>query len=523
MAYQVPENVIILWPGTVAAIPSGWSRETTLDGKYVKGTADGVNPGGTGGAASHTHTVSGTHSHTMASHTHNVTFGNSYNDKEGTSDSGGSTTRSGHTHSGTTSATSGGGLSAVSVTYDSVANDPNYLTFIFIKSDGTPVGIPSGGVILVNDASYEENVGGWAGFYSCAGGVTGTPALSYSFLKGADTGEDGGDSGGSTQNLHLLTHTHVVSSHTHTGTVPRTVLSGRDSDNDSSENPRNDHTHSFTTSGFTDVLGTNPTLSTGEVVQPAHTYLLPAQNKSGADLLPPGLIGFWLGTLASIPAGWVLCDGSQGTTDMRGRHLKCSVSTADIGNTGGSNTHTHASQNHTHTVSVAHSHSWTASHSGLGALDRGGSTAYVFIDRTGAFHNATTDNATSTYSNAATSADSSSNEPEYVEVAFIQFLGVWAVTVSDNVSVSELGNQTLVHGVIKSEAITVSENRDTAVRDGLSISIWKENIFVSDAPKFPAPNDLFTPVDFISVEERVNVKISTGTNEGVKASFDVSI
>lgn len=522
MAYQVPENIIILWPGTVAAIPSGWTRETTLDGKYIKGTADGVNPGGTGGAASHTHTVSGTHSHTMDSHTHTVTYGASYNDTEGTSDKSGSVARAGHSHSGSTSATSGGELSAVSVTYDSVANDPNYLTFIFIKSDGTPVGIPSGGVILTNDASYEENVGGWAGFYSCAGGASATPALSYSFLKGAEAGEDGGNSGGSTQNLHLLTHTHVVSAHTHTGTMPASSSSGRDSD-PGSDNPRNDHTHAFTSGAATDTLATNPTLSTGEVVQPAYTYLLPAQNKSGGDLLPPGLIGFWLGTLASIPAGWVLCDGTQGTTDMRGRYLKCSVSTADIGDTGGSNTHTHASQNHTHTTSVSHSHSWTVSHSGLGIIDRGGSIAYILIDRTGATHNATTNNMSSTYSNAATSADSSSNEPEYVTVAFIKFLGVWAVTVSDNVTVSESGNQTLVHGVIKSEAIAVAENRDTVVRDGLSISIWKENIFVSESVRFPAPNDLFTPVEFVSVEERVNVKISTGTNEGVKASFDVSI
>lgn len=522
MAYQIPENVIILWPGTVASIPSGWTRETSLDGKYIKGTADGVNPGGTGGAASHTHTASA-HSHTMDAHTHTIYFGNSYGDPEGTSDSSGSTTRQSHYHVGTTSNTYEGELSDVAGLYDTATNDPNYLTFIFIKSDGTPTGIPSGGVVLFNDAAYEENTGKWAGFYSCAGGASATPALSYSFLKGAATGADGGTSGGSTQNSHLLTHAHAVAIHYHTGTVPASSSSGRDSDSDSTDNPRNTHTHQFTTSAASDTLAGNPTLVTSETVEPAYTYLLPSQNKSGADLLPPGLIGFWLGTLASIPAGWVLCDGTQGTTDMRGRHLKCSVSPADIGVTGGNNTHTHAAQNHTHTSAATHGHSWTATHAGLGAVDRGGTTAYVLVDRNGASHSVSTNGVSPTYSNGSTSADSSSNEPAYVETAFIQFLGVWTIGTSENIVVAESGNQTLVHGVSKSEGVTVAENRDTVIRQGLSISIWRDGIAVSDTPTFPAPNDLFQPSEAINVREMVNLKISVDTNEGVKGSFDVSI
>ena len=32
-------SIILVWPGTNAAIPEGWERETDLDGKYPKGTA----------------------------------------------------------------------------------------------------------------------------------------------------------------------------------------------------------------------------------------------------------------------------------------------------------------------------------------------------------------------------------------------------------------------------------------------------------------------------------------------------
>lgn len=35
--------------------------------------------------------------------------------------------------------------------------------------------------------------------------------------------------------------------------------------------------------------------------------------------VPSGLIATWRGTAASIPAGWALCDGNNGTLDLRGK------------------------------------------------------------------------------------------------------------------------------------------------------------------------------------------------------------
>ena len=53
---SVPNGVIFIWTGTNASIPTGWERVTTLDGRYIKATANAVNPNVTGGNATHTHT-----------------------------------------------------------------------------------------------------------------------------------------------------------------------------------------------------------------------------------------------------------------------------------------------------------------------------------------------------------------------------------------------------------------------------------------------------------------------------------
>lgn len=53
-----------------------------------------------------------------------------------------------------------------------------------------------------------------------------------------------------------------------------------------------------------------------------------------------GLIIWWYGSVASIPAGWVLCDGTNGTPDMRGKFPYGAGGTANPGVTGGSATFT---------------------------------------------------------------------------------------------------------------------------------------------------------------------------------------
>jgi hypothetical protein len=76
--------------------------------------------------------------------------------------------------------------------------------------------------------------------------------------------------------------------------------------------------------------------------------------------IPTGLISMWSGSLASIPVGWLLCDGTNGTPDLRNRFIVGQGSTYPLGSTGG-NTTTSAGGSHTHTTEAAgaHSHSGT--------------------------------------------------------------------------------------------------------------------------------------------------------------------
>lgn len=37
--------------------------------------------------------------------------------------------------------------------------------------------------------------------------------------------------------------------------------------------------------------------------------------------VPIGFIGMWAGTISTIPSGWVLCDGGNGTPDLRSRFI----------------------------------------------------------------------------------------------------------------------------------------------------------------------------------------------------------
>lgn len=55
-----------------------------------------------------------------------------------------------------------------------------------------------------------------------------------------------------------------------------------------------------------------------------------------------GMIAIWSGTLASIPARYQLCDGTNGTPDLRERFVFGAKATLPPGNFGGVTTHSHS-------------------------------------------------------------------------------------------------------------------------------------------------------------------------------------
>jgi hypothetical protein len=66
---------------------------------------------------------------------------------------------------------------------------------------------------------------------------------------------------------------------------------------------------------------------------------------------PSGGIIMWNGSVASIPAGWVLCNGSSGTPDLRDRFVVGAGSSYAVGATGGT----------ADAIVVSHSHSASSS------------------------------------------------------------------------------------------------------------------------------------------------------------------
>jgi hypothetical protein len=67
-----------------------------------------------------------------------------------------------------------------------------------------------------------------------------------------------------------------------------------------------------------------------------------------ANGVPSGCIMLWSGSIASIPSGWLLCNGSSGTPDLRDRFIVGAGSSYAVGATGGSADAVVVS--HTHTI-----------------------------------------------------------------------------------------------------------------------------------------------------------------------------
>ena len=67
--------------------------------------------------------------------------------------------------------------------------------------------------------------------------------------------------------------------------------------------------------------------------------------------IPSGIITPFAGAIIDIPAGWVLCDGTLGTPDLRNRFVPGAGGALAVGDTGGSATHTHtfSADPHDHT------------------------------------------------------------------------------------------------------------------------------------------------------------------------------
>jgi hypothetical protein len=356
----LPADLILAWPDTAASIPSGWTRVTALDGFYPRGAAGTGAPVATGGAANHTHTLP-QHAHTIGAHSHSLGGSTATSNASTTSArfNGASQPQANQPHSharplntGTRAAVSSGPTAPGTSTVD---NLPPTREVIWIESDGSQASYPTG---VLGWAT--ESVSGWEDDAASAG----------RFLRGAPAAGNGGASSGA------ATHTHTVNAHTHTGVT---------------------HNHTLANTGLSSPVGTNAGFgSSTPRWLPRHTHPMTVSNAStgnlnsasggttsAASLEPPNrrlrvlrnvgggtqtrIIGLYLGDVASLDPLLTLCNGTNGTPDMRTWFCRDRGSDS-VNSTGGSTTHTHSAPSHGHTIQ-AHSHDTNVGVSNTGSFE----------------------------------------------------------------------------------------------------------------------------------------------------------
>jgi len=199
----LPANRIMMYSDTC---PTGWTRVSAFDGKFIKGKSA---YGGTGGAATHTHTDTGT---TGNSATSNYRIGDD-------------SQTVGNTHNHSFSFTTGNG-----------DNEPAYVEIIFCKKDAHPATLNNGvGKTMLSDdivaAAPPSEISIFDGA-ACPTGWTRLASVDNKFIKGAAAyGGTGGDNN----------HTHAISGTTGSGSASTTMDGSPVADvgNESA------HTHTF--------------------------------------------------------------------------------------------------------------------------------------------------------------------------------------------------------------------------------------------------------------------------------------
>lgn len=154
--------------------------------------------------------------------------------------------------------------------------------------------------------------------------------------------------------------------------------------------------------------------------------LYPILQTSAATTNPftTGMIIIWSGSIGSIPTGWVLCNGSNGTPDLRDRFVVAAGSTYSVGQTGGSANAIVVSHTHTATSTDSghiHGQTWTSPDD----FNLGGEPPGAVIapdnNRYGSFNN-NTNTGTANISTTIASTGSSgtgANLPPYYALAYI--------------------------------------------------------------------------------------------------------
>jgi hypothetical protein len=135
------------------------------------------------------------------------------------------------------------------------------------------------------------------------------------------------------------------------------------------------------------VVGGGPLTLAQDAASPMHAVTLQQANAALASSIPSGVIVMWSGSTASIPAGWALCNGLNGTPDLRNRFVIGAGSAYSPGTLGGAATHAHTITVSPHVLTLnqipSHSHPASVSDPGHSHAVNDPGHAHVFSQDAG--------------------------------------------------------------------------------------------------------------------------------------------
>ncbi len=296
----------------------------------------------------------------------------------------------------------------------------------------TTIGTPGGSLIGTVATPSQPNITGLGTLSSLtvAGAITGTLATaaqpnitSVGTLSSLNVA---GAISGSTVSGTLLTATQsnitslgTLSGLTVNGTVSATSISGTMATAAQPNITSLGTLSALSVSGTSTLSGTvtAPTAANGTSNTQVATTVFVAN--SLANILPSGVIVIWSGSVASVPVGWLLCNGTNGTPDLRDRFIVGAGNVYNPNATGGSANATLPTHTHTATSVVTdpgHAHI----HNAPSGFDDGGFSGSVVENIISTLTaNAVTGITVATTVASAGSSGVDANLPPYYALAYI--------------------------------------------------------------------------------------------------------
>lgn len=282
-------------------------------------------------------------------------------------------------------------------------NTTQIATTAFVQAAGAALNL---GTMATQNANAVAITGGtMSGMTSIAGGTVSGTTGTFSGAVSGTTGTFTGAVSGTT----ITASTQFSGPGTGlSGTAASLSIGGSAASATNATNLTGSGTISSTTTGTTQALGTNNTT----IATTAFAL---------ANGIPSGAIVMWSGSIASIPSGWLLCNGASGTPDLRDRFVVGAGSTYAVAATGGTADAVVVSHTHTATVTdPGHTHATSPATSLIGTAQQnapGGAVANPGTPSTLSIVSATT--GISVANSTTGVSGTGQNLPPYYALAYI--------------------------------------------------------------------------------------------------------